>query len=269
MLLQNKKRKGLLCFSLAVLLILSSFLSWSQSEKKERAFYQLTVYHFTNADQEKILDNYMQNALLPALHRQLINNIGVFKALANDTSALKLLYVFVPIGTLDNSIKLIAKLNEDKTYQSAGAEYINAVYTAPPYSRMETILLYAFPLAPQMNLPALKSEKKDRVYELRSYESATEKIFRNKVKMFNEGDEIGLFKKLNFNAVFYSEVFAGSKMPNLMYMTSFENMADRDAHWKEFGNDPYWKKLSALPEYQNNVAHIDITFLRPVDYSDF
>jgi len=87
--------------------------------------------------------------------------------------------------------------------------------------------------------------------------------------MFNQGDEIGLFKKLNFNAIFYGEVLAGSKMPNLMYMTSFENKADRDEHWKTFGNDPYWKKLSAMPEYQNNVSHIDISFLYPVEYSDF
>ena len=87
--------------------------------------------------------------------------------------------------------------------------------------------------------------------------------------MFNEGDEVGLFKRLNFNAIFYAEVVAGGKMPNLMYMTSFENMADRDAHWKSFGSDPAWKKLSAMPEYKNNVSHIDIMFLRPTDYSDY
>jgi len=264
-----KKSISIQCFIILFALTLSSFSLWSQSQKSERAFYQLTVYHFINNEQEKILDNYLRNALLPALHKMSITNVGVFKALSNDTSASKLLYVFIPINSWDAIAKLSAKLEVDKAYQTAGAEYINAVYTAPPYARMETILLHAFPLAPQMQLPALKSEKKDRVYELRSYESATEKLFRNKVQMFNDGDEIGLFKKLNFNAVFYSEVVVGSKMPNLMYMTTFENMADREAHWKEFSNDPYWKKLSAMPEYQNNVSHIDITFLRPVDYSDF
>ena len=86
--------------------------------------------------------------------------------------------------------------------------------------------------------------------------------------MFNEGGEIALFKRLGFNAIFYSEVIAGSKMPNLMYMTSFENMADRDAHWKSFSNDAEWKKISSMPEYQHNVSHIDITFLRPAEYSD-
>jgi hypothetical protein len=134
---------------------------------------------------------------------------------------------------------------------------------------METILLRAFPLAPQMQLPSLQSAKKERVYELRSYESPTEKKFENKVQMFNLGDEIGLFKRLNFNAIFYSEVILGSKMPNLMYMTSFENKAARDEHWKTFVSDPYWKNLSSMPEYQNNVSHIDINFLYPADYSDF
>jgi hypothetical protein len=252
---------------LGAILILQ--LSWSMDKKPSREFYQLTVYHFATAEQEKVLDNYLQNALLPALHRVKISSVGVFKAWANDTVTNKLMYVFVPFKSLEMVTKLPAKLKEDVSYNFAGADYINAAYNNPSYSRMETILLKAFPLAPQMQLPALHAAKKDRVYELRSYESATEKKFENKIQMFNQGDEIGLLKKLSFNPIFYAEVLAGSKMPNLMYMTSFENKADRDEHWKAFGNDSYWKKLSAMPEYQNNVSHIDITFLYPTDYSDF
>jgi hypothetical protein len=87
--------------------------------------------------------------------------------------------------------------------------------------------------------------------------------------MFNEGGEVALFKRLNFNAVFYGDVIAGSRMPNLMYMTSFENMTERDAHWKTFSDDPEWKALSSRTEYQNNVSKIDINLLRATDYSDF
>lgn len=260
-----KKRIVLLSFTF--LLVISH--AWSQKGKPVREFYQLTVYHFSTIEQEKVLDNYLQHALLPALHRSGISKAGVFKALANDTVTDKLLYVFMPFASLDMVTKIPAKLAVDKAYQTAGAEYINAVYKTPPYTRMETILMQAFSLAPEMQVPVLKADKKDRVYELRSYESATEKIYKNKVQMFNEGDEIGLFKKLNFNASFYAEVIAGSKMPNLMYMTSFENMEDRNAHWKSFVDDPHWKRLVAMPEYQNNISHMDITFLRPADYSDF
>jgi 16S rRNA G966 N2-methylase RsmD len=237
--------------------------------KPSRELYQITVYHFKTQEQEKKLDNYLQNALLPALHRLGMSQVGVFKALANDTATDKVLYVFTTIKSLDFAIRFELKLQGDKAYLEASAEYHNAVYTDPPYSRMETILLQAFPLAPKMQIPVLKAAKKDRVYELRSYESATEKIFANKVHMFNEGDEIGLFKRLNFNASFYASVIAGSKMPNLMYMTSFENRADRDAHWKSFVEDPYWKKISTMPEYQHNVSHAEIIMLRPAEYSDF
>ena len=244
-------------------------LSWNVNKKPMREFYQLTVYHFKNAGQEKVLDNYFQNALLPALHRMKINNVGVFKSWANDTVPDKLIYLFIPFKSLETMAELPSKLKGDASYVSAGLAYLDAAYNDPPYSRLETILLRAFPLAPHMQLPSLQSAKKERVYELRSYESATEKKFENKVQMFNQGDEIGLFRRLDFNAIFYSEVIAGSKMPNLMYMTSYENKAAREEHWKTFVNDPYWKKLSSMPEYQNNVSHIDITFLYPADYSDF
>lgn len=243
--------------------------SWKTEKKPPQEFYRLTVYHFSGEAQEKMLDNYLQNALLPALHRMKFSNVGVFKAWSNDTSADKLMYVFLPLKSLDLVSKMPEKLRGDAAYSLSAGDYLDAVHNNPPYSRMETILLQAFPLAPRMQLPALQGPKKERVYELRSYESATEKKFENKVEMFNKGDEIGLFKRLNFNAIFYASVIAGSKMPNLMYMTSFENRKDRDEHWKAFGSDPYWKKLSSMPEYQNNVSHIDITFLFPADYSDF
>jgi len=242
--------------------------SWLPADKPKRDFYQVTVYHYTNSSQEKVLDNYFQTALLPALHRSGVKNVGFFKNHANDTIADKTFYVLAPIEWMD-ILKIPGKLNNDKEYQSAGTEYLNAVYTSPPYSRIETIILQAFSGALQLQLPKLSGPRKDRIYELRSYESASEKIFKNKVQMFNDGDEIGLFKRLNFNAAFYGEVIAGSKMPNLMYMTCHENKVTRDANWKSFVDDPYWKKLSAMPEYQHNVSHIDISFLYPTEYSDY
>ncbi len=255
------EKKSLILFTrILLLLILLSPLSYLYAGKAPaREFYQLTVYHFNNETQEKVIDNYLKNALIPALHRMKLEKIGVFKPWSNDTAADKRLYVLIPVQSLDMVTKIHAKLLTDKAYQTDGAEYINAVYTAPPYARMETILLEAFSLAPKMQLPALKSDKKDRVYELRSYESATEKIYRNKVQMFNQGDEIGLFKRLNFNAIFYGEVIAGSKMPNLMYMTSFENMDDRNNHWKTFSADPYLEKTFRYYLNTKKMFHILIS----------
>jgi NIPSNAP len=259
------------CCKLFYLLIIVSFTVTAKANtyKAKPEFYQIKIYHFKDSVQEKVLDAYLQNAFLPALHKAGIEKVGVFKAIANDTAADKLLYVFITLKSTEHLLKLSQQLDADAVYQAAGSEYINAGYKNPPYTRMEVILLKAFHLAPQMQLPELKAPFNERIYELRSYEGPTEKIYRNKVQMFNEGGEIPLFKRLGFNAIFYAEVISGSHMPNLMYMTSFENKAARDAHWKDFGADPEWKKLSSMPEYKNNVSHIDITFLRAAAYSDF
>jgi hypothetical protein len=73
---------------------------------------------------------------------------------------------------------------------------------------------------------------------------------------------VGVFKLVETDST-YGEVLAGSDMPNLMYMTSFETQTSRDEHWKAFGNDPQWKRLVGMPEYQNNVSKIVIGFSGP------
>lgn len=233
-------------------------------------FYQIRIYHLKTAEQESRVDHFLKEAYLPALHRAGISSVGVFKPIADPAKIAeeRLIYVLIPFASRDDFFKLDAKLSKDQKYQQDGRGYLDAKYNDSPYSRMETILLNAFEKNPRFGLPNLSGAKKDRVYELRSYEGPTEKISANKIRMFNSGDEVGLFKRLGFNAVFYAEVVAGSSMPNLMYMTTFENRADRDKHWDAFGKDDYWRKLSAMPEYQNNVSKGNTWLLFPVDYSD-
>jgi hypothetical protein len=229
-------------------------------------YFALKVYHLKTNRQEALIDSFLQRQYLPTLHAAGIATIGVFKPIGNDTAADRRVYVLTPF----TSLKQWEKVDKETTAKmlAAGGAYENTAYNNPAYTRQETTLLKAFDEMASLLAPKLNTPKNERVYELRSYEGASEKIFRNKVQMFNAGGEIKLFDRLGFNGIFYGEVIFGSKMPNLMYMTSFANMPAREAHWKAFGSDPEWKKLSALPEYQNNVSHIDITFLRPAAYSD-
>jgi hypothetical protein len=252
-----------------VLLVAAFSFSFTTGTKDKREYYQVTIYHFRTPEQKQEIDNYLENAWLPAVHRAGINNIGVFHPIANDTATDKRVVVILPAKSLQVITDLPGKLLKDGTFQSAGSKFMDAAYNVPAFSRVETVIAYAFPKAPLLQLPKLSSARTDRVYEFRSYESPSEKLFRNKVHMFNEGGEVDLFKRLNFNAIFYAEVIAGPNMPNLIYMTSFENMADRDAHWKTFGADPQWKKLSTDSFYQHNVSRADITLMKAAGYSDY
>jgi NIPSNAP len=232
-------------------------------------FYELRIYRLADAADESRVEVFLQKALVPALHRNGIKNVGVFKPVKEDTVNSKRLYVLIPYKSLNELDKTAAAIQKDAQYLADGSDYLNASHTDAPYLRFETIILKSFRFMPAPAVPNLKGPKQDRVYELRSYEGATEKLYQSKVHMFNEGGEITLFNKLNFNAVFYGEVLSGGSMPNLMYMTCFEDKASRDAHWKTFVDDPEWKRLSGLPQYQKNVSHADIIFLRPTVYSDY
>jgi hypothetical protein len=231
-------------------------------------FYKLKVYHFKNQAQVSRVNRYLQEAYLPAMHKLGIKNIGVFTPVESDTLG-KRLYVLIPFRSWAQLENEEQKLTADQNYLAAGKDYIDAPYNDMPYTRLETIVLSAFPKMPVPAVPVLTANKADRIYELRSYESPTEQYNVNKVRMFNDGDEVAIFKRLGFNAVFYSNVVAGSHMPNLMYMISFNSMADHDQRWKAFGDDPAWKSLKEKSEFQNNVSHIDVVFLHPAPYSDF
>ena len=253
-----------ICVAILILFSLNS-----KANEAKREYYQLTVYQFRDTTQERLIDEYLSKAYLPALHKRGIKSIGVFKPIANDTAKIKIVYVLVPFKTLDQAKDLPGLLMKDNEYLKAAKIYLDADYKSPVYQRIEKILMQAFEMAPKMQLPQLSSSVKDKVYELRNYESASEKYNISKEKMFQAGGELDLFKKLNFNAVFYAHVIAGSHMPNLMYMTSFENMEQREAHWKAFFDSAEWKTLKALPEYQNNVSKAEVILTKATAYSDY
>ncbi len=256
-------------FGLGLFLLVCSFTAPAQNDSQDQQLYQIKIYHLDNADQEQRMDDYLKDAYLPALHRMGIEHVGIFKPLGQDTTSDRRIYVLVPFNSFNQFKSLPQTLQDDETYLSTGDSYINAPRDRSPYTYIETILLEAFPLAPQIQTPDLESPKSERVYELRSYGSPTEVLYRRKVDMFNHGgNEIEIFTRLDFNAIFYGSVLSGSKMPNLMYMTSFENMETRDNKWDQFADDHRWEKISSMPKYKDLVSRLEIQFLQATEYSD-
>src|SRR5688572_11585909 len=121
----------------------------------DRRIYEIRIYHFTTGEQETILDNFLKNAYIPALHKQGIKMVGAYKPLANDTAKSKRLYVFIPYKSLKEFEQISNKLDKDKTLAQNGAEYVNAPYNKPVYTRMEKILTRAFEGMPSYSKPDL------------------------------------------------------------------------------------------------------------------
>jgi NIPSNAP len=262
----NRKHR-LFIFLPAVLLMIFSQQSFAKPTPS-RQYYEIDIYHAANDTQFQLVNEYLKNAFIPFMNKEGIFPIGVFTEVSPADSGDHKIYVLIPYQSLQQWEALPARLYASTAFQQAAAGYWEAPADKPPYTRMEKILLRAFPDHPVISIPKLQNPKSERIYELRSYESPDEKFGLNKINMFNEGGEISIFRKLHFNAVFYAQVLSGSHMPNLMYMTTFEDMDSRNDHWKAFGNDPLWKKISGMKKYQGNVSKAVIVFLHPADYSE-
>lgn len=253
-------------FFLFFSLLILSQSGYSKPTNKD--FYQLRVYHLKDDSQVSMTDDFLKNAYLPALHRFGIKNIGVFKPLANDTASDKRIYVLIPFSSPSQWASISDKINNDPVFNANAKDFLAADSKTPPFVRMESILMEAFPKQPHLVFP--KQKNAERIFELRSYESPTIHLAKKKMDMFIN-DEINIFNRLGFDPVFYGKVVSGSHMPNLMYLPVFKSVEDRNAQWKVFGNDSKWKEISADPANENkvSVSHIDSILMHATGYSDY
>lgn len=227
-----------------------------QSSNKE--IYEWRVY--TMRWGTGALDNYLSKALIPALNRQGIKNVGAFSEIAKSEPAK--IYLLIPYASMADYAKVNEALRKDSAFTEASADYNKIPVEQAVYSRYSSSLMIAFDGLPKMIVP--KNEK--RIFEVRTYEGYSDDAVRRKIKMFND-EEFTIFNRVKLNPVFFGEVVAGPNLPALTYMLTFKNMEERDQNWKAFGGDPDWQRVSKDPQYANTVSQIYKTFLEPTAYS--
>ncbi|MFC1539185.1 NIPSNAP family protein [Candidatus Latescibacterota bacterium] len=226
-----------------------------------RDYFELQRYTFETAAKKKIFDSFMADAAIPAMNRIGIEPIGVFYS-ENEFSPV---YVLRRYRTLESFAESKQKLLADKAYLRDGADFLNIITETAVYSRIESSLMVAFSAIPHLETPV---HSKDRVFQLRIYESPSVKTGLKKIEMFNTA-ELAIFRKTGLNPLFFGETLVGEKMPNLTYMVGFENTKEQSESWKRFGSHPDWQKLRAIPEYADDRILCGITnlVLLPAPYS--
>jgi NIPSNAP len=224
-------------------------------------------YTLRTGTEPRRLGDFLQNASIPALNRLGHKPVGVFEVVTGLPTPT--VFVLTPFSSMDGVVALEGALDKDEVFAAAAGPYVDASPTDPAYVRQEVSLLRAFPKVPRVEVPAATATKGPRLFELRTYESHSERAHRAKVRMFAEMGEIEIFRRAGLTPVFFSRTLAGPRMPSLVYMLVHENMAARDKSWDAFRNDPDWKKLSATPGYTDPeiVSNITTILLRPAAYS--
>jgi hypothetical protein len=237
-----------------IVLLFSAF-SYSQKE-----IYELRTYELNFGKSADILYNYIEKALIPALNKKEIYNIGVFEEIGDAMP--KKLYLFIPYKNINEYYQAVEGLKRDQDYEKASNSYMKTTPKDFPFLRYETSLFMAFDGLPKMIKPAEESS----VFELRTYEGYNEDALNRKIKMFNES-EFKIFEDVGLHSVFFGEKIAGPQMPCLTYMVAFRDMEERNANWEKFGPHPEWQRIVGMPEYENTVSNIYRVFLKPMSFS--
>lgn len=236
------------------------------AESKGREYYELRRYRLTSGPQHKLTDTYLREALVPALVRLGVSPVGVFSMTVGPESSTML--VLIPSPSVETLVTLPFKLETDAEYRKAGAEFLEAPAKEPAYVRVESSLMIAFEGRPKLTVPPVTAEHGERVFELRTYESPSDRDHVRKVEMFHSG-EFDIFTTAGFWPVFYGDTLIGPRLPNLTYMLGFPSLAERDAKWKAFFSAPEWKKLTASPKFnfESIVSNVTNLILTPTAYS--
>jgi len=236
----------------------------ADTEKPTRQLIELRWYMLRTSreNQTQRTSDYLQ-AIAPVLKDAGAKTVGALNSvIAPETPFLISLIAYPNLAAVE---AVHRRLELDKTV--AAAESAMHGGDGAPFERVESWLLRAFEGFPAVQ-PAAES-KAGRIFELRRYESADFVTLARKIDMFNTG-ESAIFERLGMRPVFFGETLYGSKMPNLVYMLSFDDLAARDRLWHTFGTDPDWRKLSSQPELQDSevVTNISNWILRPLVFSD-
>ena len=234
--------------------------------QKGREFYQLRRYHLNGGPQRKLCDDFFRDALLPALGRLKIGPVGVFDVtIGPETPSI---YVLMPSLSAETLATVETHLAQDAEYNKAGAAFLNAPAKEPAFDRMESSFLQAFEKWPRLVLPRATATHGPRVFEMRTYEGATDQDHKRKIEMMQSG-EADIFRKAGAEQVFYGDTLIGTRLPNLTYMLAFPSLADRDKSWAAFRGSDEWKALSTQPKYtfETIVSNITNLILTPTDYS--
>lgn len=136
----------------------------------------------------------------------------------------------------------------------------------PPVSADSAVTLLE-PTSYSPELVAGASEK-GRIFEMRLYRAPSWPQWQLLHERF-AGPEIKIFHRLGINPVLYSSTLAGPHMPNLVYLTPFADLGERERIWAAFMADPEWHKIRAESiESGGQISQwMEITLWRAAGYS--
>ena len=243
-------------------LLAGASLAQTSTEIKTRIFLMET-YYFKQGTQPARFHEYMSKSALPALSK--VHNgpkIVMDSLVAPDTPHSVVILGFQSVQEL---WAVRGKLNMDQGLDKAFQDWQNG--TEAPFERQENALLESADYAHEI-VALDPPPKRPRIFELRIYHSPSYRALKSLHERF-AGPEGKIFHRVGVHPILYSSTVIGPLMPNLTYLTPFEDLVAREKAWDTFGADPEWLKVRQdwIEKNGQVTTHNQILLYRATAYS--
>lgn len=260
---RNSLTAGAVAMTATTLGVSTEKLAQGAGSGKRRQYIEFRTYTVADQAKKEKLIEVLDEGLIPALNRQNIKPVGVFwtnQQINGNDDFDRNVFVLIPHNSTESFLQCNEKLLADKVFVQAAQPILKAEMKNPLYTELKSTLMLGFEECPSVEVPTLAM---DRVLQIRFYKSYNFERNAAKIHMFEQGGELALFRSKKMLPVFFGDTIFGDFMPNLTYMLSFENDAQRKEAWKAFVESPQWAGMKDLPEYKDTANTITNIFLKP------
>ena len=227
------------------------------------SYFEFFHIHMQNGSQPPRMSKWLETRLMPICQKNGFGPMGFFNVAVGPNLPTALIIFSYP--SLTDMEAQWGKLNSDPDYAVAVAEVEK---DEPAFYRVESMLLRATPFCPPFTAtPA--GDPAHKVYELRIYESPTNRQLGYLHDRFGNAGEIDIFHKSGIHPVLYADTVFGPNQPNMTYLIPFESEAHRENAWAAFNANPDWVKIRAESVRHGGeiVRNITNLFLSPTSFS--
>lgn len=242
----------------------SSFAAIPTGDKPmSTSYFEFFYIHMQNGSQTPRMAKWLENRLLPICQKHGFGPMGFFTvAVGPNLPSTLIIFSYPSLAEMET---LWGKLNSDPDYAAAVEEVEK---DEPSFYRAESMLLRSTPFCPPL-IATPAGEPPHKLYELRTYESPTNRQLGYLHDRFGNAGEIDIFHKSGIHPILYADTVFGPNQPNMAYLIPFESEAHREKAWAAFGADPDWVKIrdESVRHGGDIVRNITNMFLSPTSFS--
>ena len=233
----------------------------SAAEGPARPFFEFLTFRLQIGSQTQRMSSWAEKRMLPLFSKHGFGPVGVFNE--SNGPNIPSLHVLLSYPSLAECQKLWESVMRDPEW-GKGIEELDSGPT-PSFYRADGWLLRATDFCPAFKAV---SGKPGRVFELRIYESPTERQLRALHERF-AGPEIPIFHRSGIHPILYANTVIGPDMPNLVYLTPYDSLAQLEEAWRAFRSDPEWPKArdESIQRSGEIVRNITKLHLSPTSFS--